>query len=220
MCLIMNIPSFIKTPVLAAVLCTAFAAHAETNLGHVQALLAQSAASKTPKESMVFQSQQPRASTLDEDDLEEDDLVEDATHDPFEGESDPWDETLELDNSGMLDGIYHCNLSLRGDDAEREVYISVNGKSTGETVFIIGDMIPGQNPFFGYGTGHVFSDATGDNYTFAGVTSANHDFFLIAEYDLDGIVYADGEVTVTFKTTDSREPPVTALAEFSCISLW
>lgn len=212
----------IKSFVLAVVLCVTGLSHASGNLDQLRSLLEQSIVDKSTKKSAAPVRHKSTAQfTVTAEPVNNTNyVVENATENPFEGESFPLDGVLELDNSGSLDGIYLCNVVVEGETVNRESYISVNGKSTGETVFIIGDVVSGKNPFFGYGTGYVFSDASGVIYAFQGKTSAKHDFSLTAKYDADGIVYAEGKVTINFKSMTSSQTSVSALAYFSCVSLW
>jgi hypothetical protein len=61
-------------------------------------------------------------------------------------------ETLSPDQ-GAIDGIYQCQADLLGK--KLGAYISVNGKGSGQTVFIVGAENATEGDLFGYGIGSV-----------------------------------------------------------------
>ena len=149
------------------------------------------------------------------------DYPADATDDPFSGEVDPLaiDSTLALDNSGMLDGIYRCDMTYGSDGQSRsQIYVSVNGKSNGDAVFIIGEIEVRSDAYFGWGIGRVADETDGNTFHFSGNTSEGESFALTASYQEDDSVLASGEAVVMFRTAGGEK--VGVKTQLSCQSIW
>ncbi|GAB4396605.1 MAG: hypothetical protein OHK0048_01920 [Rhodoferax sp.] len=145
----------------------------------------------------------------------------DATEDPFGGEVDPLevDGTLVLDNSGVLDGIYVCDVRYgTGAPSRSQIFVSVNGKSNGDAIFIIGEIDERPDSFFGWGIGRVADETDGITFHFSGNTSEGEPFTLTATYQEDESVLASGEVIVKFR--DPAGGTVGVKSQLSCQSIW
>ena len=148
-------------------------------------------------------------------------LAEDAEDDPFGGEVEPLTVggQLLLDNSGMLDGIYQCGMTFAGyADPARQLYVSLNGKRNGDTIFIIGELDASETGFYGYGMGRVADETDGTTYTFSGKTEAGQGFAISASYQPDDSVRATGSGGVTF--TDAQGKPLNLVGQLACTSIW
>lgn len=149
------------------------------------------------------------------------DYPADATDNPFAGEVDPLalDGTLALDNSGVLDGIYTCDVRYgRGGQSRSQIYVSVNGKSNGDAVFLIGEIDARPDAYVGWGIGRVADETDGTTFHFAGHTSEGESFTLTATYQADGSVLASGEAIVMFRNPAGGKVDVKTL--LSCQSIW
>lgn len=148
-------------------------------------------------------------------------LAEEAEDNPFAGEVEPLTVggQLQLDNSGMLDGIYQCGMTFAGyADPARQLYVSLNGKRNGDTIFIIGELDASETGFYGYGMGRVADETDGTTYTFSGQTEAGQGFAISATYQPDDSVRATGSVGVTF--TDEQGKPLNLVGQLACTSIW
>jgi len=151
----------------------------------------------------------------------ENEFVADADDDPFDGEIDPfaYGKDWDYDNSGVLDGIYQCEMTLSADGQIRsQIYVSVNGKSNGDAVFIIGEIEARPDAYFGWGIGRVEDETDGTTFRFSGKTSENEDFALLATYQPDGSVRAQGQAVILFKPPG--QPVSDVLAKIACQSIW
>lgn len=145
---------------------------------------------------------------------------DDGSADPFGGSAAPLDadEPLELDNAGALDGIYTCDMSYDGGKTKAQTYVSVNGKSNGDAIFIVGEVDVRPDAYFGWGIGRVARETDGITFTFAGNTSENQPFTLTGTFQEDGSVTASGAAQVMLKTTDGKKVAVKNV--LSCKSIW
>lgn len=147
--------------------------------------------------------------------LTSDEIADAPEDDPFGGPVDALDtggETLEIDNNGALDGIYKCSLALA---KPLDIYVSVNGKSNGQSIFVIADL--GNDGLVqGWGIGQISSGSGDGNFLYSGTTSDGKSFSLDAQYDANGNVSATGKATVV----DAGDKTKSSEASFSCNSLW
>lgn len=153
----------------------------------------------------------------------EDESPEEASEDPFAGEVDPLDidGALALDNAGLLDGIYTCEMTYGRDGQsllKSQLYVSVNGKSNGDAVFIIGEIEARPDAYFGWGIGRVANETDGDTFHFAGQTSEGQPFALAATYQQDGSIRASGEAVVMFGGAAGKK--IAVKTRLSCQSIW
>jgi hypothetical protein len=144
------------------------------------------------------------------------DETADAPEDnPFGGQVDALDtggETMEIDNNGALDGIYKCSLTLT---KPLDIYVSVNGKSNGQSIFVIADL--GNDGLVqGWGIGQISSGSSDSNFLYSGTTSDGKSFSLDAQYDANGNVSATGKATLV----DAQDKTKSNEASFACNSLW
>lgn len=148
-------------------------------------------------------------------------IPEDALDDPFYGEVLPleFEEGWEYDNSGMLDGIYSCDLIYSSDGQSRShAYISVNGRSNGDAVFIVGEVDNRPDAYFGYGIGRVSDETDGWTFSFSGNTSEGEPFTMTGTYQEDGSVVASGEAIVMFDAGNGEKVAVKNMLH--CQSIW
>lgn len=147
--------------------------------------------------------------------LTSDEIADAAEADPFGGQVDALDtagESMEIDNNGALDGIYKCSLAL---STPLDIYVSVNGKSNGQSIFVIADL--GNDGLVqGWGIGQISSGNSDGNFLYSGTTSDGKGFSLDAQYDANGNVSATGKATLV----DARDKTKSSDATFSCNSLW
>lgn len=146
-----------------------------------------------------------------------------ATGDPFAGQVDPLatDGLLALDNAGVLDGIYVCEMTYGSDGRsplKSQIYVSVNGKRNGDAVFIIGEVEARPDAYFGWGMGRVAEETDGDTFLFAGQTSEGQPFSLKATFGPDDSVLAVGEAIVLFGGASGQK--VEVKTRLSCQSIW
>lgn len=147
--------------------------------------------------------------------LTSDEIADAPEADPFGGAVDALDtdgETMEIDNNGALDGIYKCTLAL---PKPLDIYVSVNGKSNGQSIFVIADL--GNDGLVqGWGIGQISSGDNDAHFLYSGTTSDGKGFSLNAQYDASGNVSATGQATLI----DAADKTKSNEASFSCNSLW
>lgn len=157
----------------------------------------------------------PTVDISDAEPLTSDEIADAAEADPFGGEVNALDtdgETMEIDNNGALDGIYKCTLAL---PKPLDIYVSVNGKSNGQSIFVIADL--GNDGLVqGWGIGQISSGDNDDHFLYNGTTSDGKGFSLNAQYDANGNVSATGQATLV----DASDKTKSNEASFSCNSLW
>ena len=147
--------------------------------------------------------------------LEEDpqDLIPDeAPTDPFAGEMQEVaaDQPLEVDNQGRIDGIYRCAFQI-GAKAQA-VYVSVNGKRDGQSIFVVADVTENSAGISGWGAGDVTDDGQG-GYLFGGETDNQLPFAFAVQVAADGSATAQGLVGVSYRGED-------LVSQLSCQSIW
>jgi hypothetical protein len=151
----------------------------------------------------------------DAEPLTSDEIADAPEADPFGGQVDALDtggETLVIDNNGALDGIYKCSLAL---SKPLDIYVSVNGKSNGQSIFVIADL--GNDGLVqGWGIGQISNGSSDGNFLYSGTTSDGKGFSLDAQYDADGNVSATGKATLV----DASDKTKSNDTDFTCHSLW
>jgi hypothetical protein len=162
--------------------------------------------------STTDQTTPPADSTPTAETATPDDPPVDASGDPLAGTAEPVqaDQPLEINNQGSIDGIYRCQYDWGGQ--AKEVYVSVNGKSDGQSIFVIGNVPENSFAISGWGAGKVLKAAEG-GYAFVGKTDNDLPFFLAVDVASDGSATADGSVGVAIKGE-------TIIAQLSCKSIW
>lgn len=159
---------------------------------------------------------QARNSTEAEDLLDPEDIVPDEPpEEPLAGDNEPVvsdaeGESLELDNSGAIDGIYQCQYML-GSRAY-STFVSVNGKGDGQSIFVIANAADNSLPMSGWGIGQVVN-VDGEGYAFVGDTDNQIPFELAVVVDDQGNAVAEG--TVGFEVQGTK-----MLVDISCRSIW
>lgn len=159
---------------------------------------------------------QARNSTEAEDLLDPEDIVPDEPpEEPLAGDNEPVvseaeGESLELDNSGAIDGIYQCQYLL--GSRTYSTFVSVNGKGNGQSIFVIANAADNSLAMSGWGIGQVVN-VDGEGYAFVGDTDNQIPFELAVVVDDQGNAVAEG--TVGFEVQGTK-----MLVDISCRSIW
>jgi hypothetical protein len=165
---------------------------------------------RTPK----LRPRSPIETDPNEDANDPQDLIPDeAPAEPFAGDNDPvvaGQESLELDNSGQVDGIYQCSYEVAGKTLN--AYVSVNGKGNGQSIFLIANLADNSARVSGWGIGQVIA-VEGLGYAFVGNTDNQLPFELAIVVNEQGQALAEGSVGFDVGGT-------MMLAEITCRSVW
>jgi hypothetical protein len=120
-------------------------------------------------------------------------------------------ERLETEG-GVLDGIYQCKATI--DSATHDVYLTLNGKSDGKTIYLVAAHTQEPQAIGGYGVGRI------SGKKFVGSTSDGKKF----DFDIT-LGSSDGDAayeTVTLKGTAGIKTLANVLinAHLVCNRLW
>lgn len=150
------------------------------------------------------------------DPTDPEDLVPDEPpEEPLAGDNEPVvteaeGESLELDNSGAIDGIYQCQYPF--GNQMFNTFVSVNGKGDGTSIFVIANTADNSLAMSGWGIGQVVN-VDGLGYAFVGDTDNQIPFELAVVVDAQGNAVAEG--TVGFDVKGNK-----MLVDITCRSIW